>query len=81
MDNPIFDNEESASPELDVLNRLVEISFADSKLSKASEISDGFKTKIECSPPPFCTEFQAARLFLSHLGFLPLESQKVKKKK
>ncbi|XP_067010015.2 ral GTPase-activating protein subunit beta [Anabrus simplex] len=28
----------------------------------------------ECSPPPPCQEFQTARLFLSHFGFLSLDS-------
>jgi hypothetical protein len=28
----------------------------------------------ECSPPKICHEFQTARLFLSHFGFLNLES-------
>lgn len=28
----------------------------------------------ECSPPKICQEFQTARLFLSHFGFLNLEN-------
>lgn len=28
----------------------------------------------ECSPPKICQEFQTARLFLSHFGFLNLET-------
>lgn len=28
----------------------------------------------ECTPPPACHEFQTARLFLSHFGFLSLDA-------
>lgn len=31
----------------------------------------------ECKPPPPAQEFQTARLFLSHFGFLSLEALKV----
>ena len=31
----------------------------------------------ECSPPPACQEFQTARLFLSHFGFLSLDAANV----
>lgn len=31
----------------------------------------------ECRPPPPAQEFQTARLFLSHFGFLSLEALKV----
>lgn len=31
----------------------------------------------ECKPPPAAQEFQTARLFLSHFGFLSLEALKV----
>lgn len=33
---------------------------------------------MECKPPKLCQEFQTARLFLSHYGFLSLEALKVK---
>ena len=32
--------------------------------------------KDECAPPKICHEFQTARLFLSHFGFLNFESEK-----
>lgn len=31
----------------------------------------------DCKPPPSAQEFQTARLFLSHFGFLSLEALKV----
>ena len=31
----------------------------------------------ECTPPPACQEFQTARLFLSHFGFLSLDAANV----
>nr|CAD7403840.1 unnamed protein product [Timema poppensis] len=31
-------------------------------------------TDQECAPPPICHEFQTARLFLAHFGFLSLDS-------
>lgn len=33
--------------------------------------------QIDCKPPPPAQEFQTARLFLSHFGFLSLEALKV----
>ena len=66
--------EDGSSIELDELNRLVEGSLTN---NFSAEIGRSSKTKVECSPPLFCTEFQTARLFLSHLGFLPFESLKV----
>lgn len=33
--------------------------------------------QTECKPPPPSQEFQTARLFLSHFGFLSLEALKV----
>lgn len=35
--------------------------------------------QTECKPPPPSQEFQTARLFLSHFGFLSLEALKVDK--
>jgi hypothetical protein len=32
---------------------------------------------MECKQPKVCQEFQTARLFLSHYGFLSLEALKV----
>lgn len=37
--------------------------------------------QTDCKPPPPSQEFQTARLFLSHFGFLSLEALKVGKKK
>lgn len=36
-------------------------------------------SQTECKPPPPSQEFQTARLFLSHFGFLSLEALKVGK--
>lgn len=37
--------------------------------------------QTDCKPPPPSQEFQTARLFLSHFGFLSLEALKVCKRK
>lgn len=78
LDNVTLDNEDgSSSNALDELNRLVEASLATKENNFSVEIGKSSKTKVECCPPSFCTEFQTARLFLSHLGFLPFENLKV----
>ena len=43
---------------------------------KAKQFPD---PQTECKPPPPSQEFQTARLFLSHFGFLSLEALKVRK--
>lgn len=59
--------------ELDKLGRLVDSSTAFQNLEGHEEI----ETKFECQPPSLCNEFQTARLFLSHIGFLSVESLQV----
>lgn len=49
--------------------------FEEAKL-KSFPIPDGSTSEVECKQPEICHEFQTARLFLSHLEFMNLESLK-----
>ena len=46
--------------------------LAEQKLEQDTESSTQYRVEFECSPPQPCSEFQTARLILSHLGFLSL---------
>jgi hypothetical protein len=59
--------------ELDKLGRLVDSSSTFTNLEIQEEIGD----KLECQSPLLCNEFQTARLFLSHLGFLSVDGLQV----
>lgn len=59
--------------ELDKLGRLVDASVT----LQNSEIQEEVEDKLECQSPPLCNEFQTARLFLSHIGFLSVEGLQV----
>lgn len=53
------------------LSRLLEDQLMYEKLAWA-QTSDGLGHAQESMPPPVCHDFQAARLFLSHFGFLTI---------
>ena len=66
--------DERAAMELERLSRLVE-SQGDTERdldTRARADASGYRLEAECQPPEPCTEFQTARLILSHLGFLSL---------
>ena len=44
--------------------------LAEQKLEEDTESRTQYRVEFECSPPQPCSEFQTARLILSHLGFL-----------
>ena len=69
--------DERAAMELDRLSRLME-SQADLEkdLDKQASNDQSYHVEFECSPPEPCTEFQTARLILSHLGFLSIPALK-----
>ena len=46
--------------------------LAEQKLEQDTESRTQYRVEFECSPPQPCSEFQTARLILSHLGFLSL---------
>ena len=46
--------------------------IAEQKLEQDTESRTQYRVEFECSPPQPCSEFQTARLILSHLGFLSL---------
>lgn len=57
--------------------------FLDRQINLESKMSENLKDtatqyeKIEeCAPPQICQEFQTARLFLSHFGFLNVKAKK-----
>ena len=60
--------------ELERLSRLVENQGETEREldTRARADTSGFRLEAECQPPEPCTEFQTARLILSHLGFLSL---------
>jgi len=67
--------DERTAMELDRLARLVESqSDMESELDHQSKNDSSYRVEFECNPPEPCTEFQTARLILSHLGFLSLSS-------
>ncbi|XP_032791568.2 ral GTPase-activating protein subunit beta isoform X2 [Daphnia magna] len=68
METPLMIDDRIAA-ELDKLGRLVDGSVT----LKNSEIQEEIGAKRECQSPPLCNEFQTARLFLSHIGFLSVE--------
>ncbi|XP_039292662.1 ral GTPase-activating protein subunit beta isoform X3 [Nilaparvata lugens] len=65
------------SGELNELSRLIErqsvaerSDTSDSVARNKATVARQHDTDAECTPPPLCHEFQTARLFLSHFGFL-----------
>lgn len=69
--HPTLDDE--AMSELDVLGKLVDACVSE-KLAMDSNTAGIQMDNEECKPPPLCQEFQTARLFLSHLGFISLDN-------
>ncbi|RZF35527.1 hypothetical protein LSTR_LSTR010218 [Laodelphax striatellus] len=80
LDSLLMDD---ASGELNELSRLIERQSAAERSGDTATSGDGTRhkatnvaaqrqhdTEAECTPPPLCHEFQTARLFLSHFGFL-----------
>lgn len=72
-----MNDNESVKDEHQLLSQFLERQMnLESKISE--QLNDGFNQneKIEdCTPPKICHEFQTARLFLSHFGFLNLEGK------
>ena len=65
--------DERAALELDRLARLLEAqAVAEEELEAATTSSQQYRVEGECCPPPPCTDFQTARLILSHLGLLTI---------
>lgn len=72
-----MNNNEEIKNENTTLAQLVDRqSSMEPKFSKELE-KDGFDKTEECVPPPICQEFQTARLFLSHFGFLNMDTEEV----
>ncbi|KAI5710614.1 hypothetical protein M8J75_010125 [Diaphorina citri] len=74
LDSLILDD-----PSHDELSKLIEQQTkAEAKLRTPNSQSQTRSSHLseECAPPPACQEFQTARLFLSHFGFLSKLSEK-----
>ncbi|XP_043270594.1 ral GTPase-activating protein subunit beta isoform X3 [Venturia canescens] len=73
----VMNDTESVKNEHQLLSQFLERQIKlESKISE--QLNEGFdqNEKIEdCAPPQICHEFQTARLFLSHFGFLNLEGK------
>nr|KAG5690370.1 hypothetical protein BaRGS_001292 [Batillaria attramentaria] len=72
---------EKEREELDKMKSFIETSIAfeqdvTEKVHLATATTPYPNPKTECKPPEICHEYQTARLFLSHYGFLSLESLK-----
>ncbi len=67
--------DERAVQELEHLSRLMERQalLEDQVVARLGE-DDGYRVEGECQAPESCTEFQTARLILSHLGLLSMGS-------
>lgn len=63
--------------DLEVLGKLVD-SCVSEKLATDNNMASMQTDTEECKPPPLCQEFQTARLFLSHLGFISLDNLQVR---
>lgn len=68
--------------ELEKLKRQIEQQTQfENNISRRSQIEAARRPlpnpTTECKPPKLCQEFQTARLFLSHYGFLSLDALKV----
>ncbi|XP_046461247.1 ral GTPase-activating protein subunit beta-like isoform X2 [Daphnia pulex] len=68
LETPLMIDDRIAA-ELDKLGRLVD----SASTLTVSEIQEDIEIKSECQSPLLCNEFQTARLFLSHLGFLSVD--------
>jgi hypothetical protein len=66
--------EASTAEEHAHLSRLVEQQAALETAAGQQWCKDTDGTFPECIPPPACHEYQTARLFLSHFGFLSLDA-------
>ena len=62
--------------ELELLGKLVD-SCVSEKLAMDNNMAGVHMDNEECKAPPLCQEFQTARLFLSHLGFISLDNLQV----
>lgn len=80
LDSPLSVDDHAAS-ELDKLGRLVDAAsrLEPSEVAGFDDVGDA-GDPVECQPPPLCHQFQTARLFLGHLGFLSLENLKVRRR-
>uniref|UniRef100_T1JGQ1 Rap-GAP domain-containing protein n=1 Tax=Strigamia maritima TaxID=126957 RepID=T1JGQ1_STRMM len=72
-------NDQQIASEHEKLSQLLDSQIAFEEKMKIQRKNDIYKTEYpnpetECRAPELCHEFQTARLFLSHFGFLSLES-------
>lgn len=69
----INDDDDAIRNKHQILSQLLERQISlESKYNNCDKSSED-KTSEECTPPQICHDFQTARLFLSHFGFLNIE--------
>lgn len=75
---PTLDSLSAEEPGLQQLQHLIErqstLEQSSAEQKQKLEAEQGFCQQQECVPPTPCQEYQTARLFLSHFGFLSLDS-------
>ncbi|XP_049763292.1 ral GTPase-activating protein subunit beta isoform X1 [Schistocerca cancellata] len=75
---PTLDSLSAEEPGLQQLQHLIErqstLEQSSAEQKQKQEAEQGFCQQQECVPPTPCQEYQTARLFLSHFGFLSLDS-------
>jgi hypothetical protein len=69
--------EAGAAAEHAHLSRLVDLQATVETAAGQQWCKDTDSPFPECIPPPACHEYQTARLFLSHFGFLSLDAANV----
>lgn len=72
--------DERSAQELDHLSRLMDQqAHLEEQVVARSQEDAGYHLESECHAPEPCTEFQTARLILSHLGLLSMGALRVSK--
>ncbi|XP_058804059.1 ral GTPase-activating protein subunit beta isoform X2 [Phymastichus coffea] len=71
----VMNENDSIKNEHQILHQLLDYAIdSEAKYNEENANLVSAEKVNECSPPKICHEFQTARLFLSHFGFLNLES-------
>ncbi|XP_015175300.1 PREDICTED: ral GTPase-activating protein subunit beta isoform X2 [Polistes dominula] len=71
----VMNDNESVRSEHELLSQLLERQINLEKKYDDVNNKDTDEKTEECAPPQICHEFQTARLFLSHFGFLNIENR------
>lgn len=73
-----MNEDDSIKSEHQILHQLLDYAIgSEAKCNEENANRVSSEKMSECSPPKICHEFQTARLFLSHFGFLNPESDTI----